>query len=113
MNGDGRRHLPEYLIEAAGLGLFMLSAATFATLLESAQSPVRAAIGDPWLRRLLMGTAMGLTLVLIVYSPWGRRSGAHINPAVTLTFYRLGKVSSRDATHYIVAQVVGGVAGLM
>ena len=70
-------HLPEYLMEALGLGLFMISAATFGTLIEHPASPVRAAIADPFPRRVLMGLAMGLTSVALVYSPWGRRSGAH------------------------------------
>jgi aquaporin Z len=26
----------------------------------------------------------------IIYSPWGKQSGAHINPVVTFTFFRLG-----------------------
>ncbi len=67
-----KRHWPEYLIEAAGLGIFMLSACMFATLLEHPASPVRQALSDPLLRRILMGLAMGLTAVSIVYSPWGR-----------------------------------------
>ena len=37
-------------------------------------------------RRAVMGVAMGTTAVGIIYSPWGRRSGAHINPSTTLTF---------------------------
>jgi hypothetical protein len=56
-----RRHWPEYLMEAAGLGLFMLSAASFATLLEHPLSPMRGALPDALLRRLLMGLAMGTT----------------------------------------------------
>ena len=106
-------HLPEYLMEALGLGLFMISAATFGTLIEHPASPVRAAIADPFPRRVLMGLAMGLTSVALVYSPWGRRSGAHLNPAVTLTFWRLGKVRGADAVGYVVAQFAGGVLGLV
>ena len=107
-----RQHWPEYLIEAAGLGLFMLSAALFATLLEHPASPARAAISDPWLRRLLMGLAMGSTAALLVYSRWGKRSGAHFNPAFTLGFLRLAKVARWDAAFYVAAQFAGGVAGL-
>ena len=38
------QHWPEYLIEAAGLGIFMLSACSFGALLEYPHSPVRQAI---------------------------------------------------------------------
>jgi len=108
-----RSHLPEYLIEAGGLGLFMVSASAFATLLEHPASPVRQAIADPFLRRALMGLAMGLTAIALIYSPWGQRSGAHFNPAVTLTFFRLGKVALPDLAGYVVAQFLGGVGGML
>jgi len=55
---------------------------------------------------------MGLTLVAIVYSPLGRRSGAHMNPALTVTFLRLGKVAAIDAAAYVVAQFAGGALGI-
>jgi aquaporin Z len=108
-----QRHWPEYLMEAAGLGIFMVSAGFFGTLLEYPQSPVHQAITDPAIRRLLMGSAMGLTAVGIIYSPWGQQSGAHLNPAVTLTFLRLGKVAFVDAVFYIIAQFLGGVLGVL
>jgi aquaporin Z len=107
-----RHHWPEYLMEAAGLGLFMISACMFATLFEHPASPVAQVIGDPLVRRLCMGMAMGLTAVGIIYSPWGQQSGAHLNPAVTLTFFRLGKVRPGDALFYVTAQFVGGVTGV-
>ena len=106
------RHWPEYVMEAAGLGLFMLSACLFTTLIEHPGSPVRQAITTPILRRVLMGVAMGLTAVGIVYSRWGQQSGAHLNPAVTLTFLRLGKVAGWDAGFYVVAQLLGGAVGV-
>src|SRR6266571_5390442 len=60
-----------------------------------------------------MGLAMGLTAIGIIYSSWGKQSGAHLNPAVTLTFFRLGKVAPWDAVFYVIAQFVGGVAGVV
>lgn len=102
----------EYLIEAAGLGLFMVSACAFASLLEHPASPVRAVIADAFVRRALMGLAMGLTAIAIIYSPWGRISGAHINPSVTLTYLRLGKVAPSDAAAYVAAQFAGGGLGV-
>ena len=108
-----RRHWPEYLMEAAGLGIFMVSACVFATLLEHADSPTRLAIGDPLSRRIVIGIAMGLTAVGIIYSPWGKQSGAHLNPSVTLTFLRLGKVEPWDGVFYIAAQFAGGILGVL
>lgn len=106
-------HWPEYLIEAACLGLFMVSACLFGTLVELPSSPVRQAIDDPLLRRVPMGLAMGLTAIALIYSRMGQRSGAHMNPAVTLTFFRLGKVAGVDTMGYVVAQFVGGIAGVV
>jgi len=106
-----RHHWPEYLIEAACLGLFMISAFSFATLLEHPASPVHQAVVDSTLRRFLMGLAMGGTAIAIIYSPWGQQSGAHINPSTTLTFFRLGKVAKWDAVCYIAAQFLGGATG--
>ncbi len=113
MRGALRGHWPEYLVEAAGLGLFMLSACVFTTLLYYPGSPVGQVVENQILRRILMGLAMAFTAMAIIYSPWGRRSGAHLNPAVTLTFWRLGKVGGWDAAFYIVAQFAGGLAGVL
>ncbi len=107
-----RRHWPEYLMEAAELGLFMVTAGVFATLLEYPGSPVRQAISDPFLRRALMGMTMGITAAAIIYSPWGQQSGAHMNPALTLSFWRIGKVDIWDAAFYILAQFAGGLSGV-
>jgi aquaporin Z len=105
-------HLPEYAIEAALLGAFMVSACCFGVLLEHPDSPVHRAVGDPFLRRVLMGLGMGATAVAIIYSPWGGRSGAHINPATTLTFWRLGRIRGADVAGYVGAQLVGAVVGV-
>jgi len=108
-----RRHWPEYLMEAGELALFMISACVFATLLQHPASPVRHAIAGELPRRMLMGMAMGSTAIAIVMSPWGKQSGAHFNPAVTLTFFRLGKVRPMDALFYVASQFVGGIVGVI
>jgi aquaporin Z len=100
-------------MEAAGLGFFMISACLFGALYENPASPVRQAISSTLLRRVLMGVSMGLTSIVIVYSPWGKQSGAHINPSVTLTFLRLGKIAKWDALFYVLAQFAGAVLGVM
>ena len=106
-------HWPEYVMEAALLGLFMISACSFAVLFDHPASPVHRAVPDPFMRRLFGGLAMGGTAIALIYSPWGRRSGAHFNPASTLTFLRLGRIAPRDAAAYGAAQFLGGVAGVL
>lgn len=105
-------HWPEYLLEALGLGLFMVSACGFGVLLFHPASPVVRALPDAFARRALMGLAMGSTAAALIYSPIGRRSGAHFNPAVTLTFFHLGKVRGRDLGGYVAAQFIGGTIGV-
>ena len=102
----------EYAIEAVLLAIFMMSAVAFTALLEYPASPIRQVLSNATLRRSLMGVAMGLTAAAIIYSPWGRSSGAHINPSITLTYLRLRKITARDATFYVAAQFVGALAGL-
>ena len=107
-----KEHWPEYLMEAAGLGIFMVSASVFTILLYHPASPALRVLPEEFPRRVLMGLAMGLTAIGIIYSSWGKQSGAHLNPAVTLTFFRLGKVASWDAVFYVIAQFAGGLAGV-
>src|SRR6185295_2548619 len=108
-----KKHWPEYLMEAAELGLFMFSACAFTVLLFHPSSPVAQKIHDGVLRRLLMGTAMGCMAIAIIFSPLGQRSGAHFNPSVTWTFFRLGKIDLSDAAFYTLFQFAGGIAGVM
>jgi aquaporin Z len=106
-------HWPEYLMEAACLGLFMVSACSFTVLLQHPGSIARQMIPSAFLRRALTGVAMGLTAIALIYSPWGKQSGAHFNPSVTLTFFRLGTIEPWDAAFYIVAQFIGGILGVV
>ncbi len=106
-----RRHWPEYVIEAACLAVFMMSANFFAAAIFHPSSPISRGVSNPLAARFLMGLAMGGTAIALIFSPWGKRSGAHLNPATTLTFYRLGRVEPWDAVFYVAAQFAGGLAG--
>jgi aquaporin Z len=106
-----KNHWPEYLIEAWCLGTFMVSACFFGVLLFSRASPLAEL--DMVFRSSLMGVAMGATAIGIIASPWGKLSGAHFNPAVTLTFLRLGKIDLSDAIFYIIFQFIGGTTGVL
>jgi len=108
-----RTHWQEYLMEASELGIFMVSACTFTVLLYHPNSPLAQSITAAPLKRMLMGAAMGLTAIAIIFSSLGKRSGAHFNPAVTLTFLRLGKVEPWDAAFYTLFQFVGGIVGVL
>lgn len=106
-----RNHWQEYLIEAWCLGMFMISACAFGVAIFHPESPISAI--HAVVRMIMMGVAMGATAIFIICSPWGKRSGAHFNPAVTLTFLRLGKINREDACFYIFAQAIGGTVGVM
>ncbi|HEX7639282.1 MAG TPA: aquaporin [Burkholderiaceae bacterium] len=105
-----RRHLGEYLIEAFFLALFITAAGVVATVLD--MPAVHRAVGGPAARRAVAGAAMGLLAMAMIYSPWGRRSGTHLNPAMTLAFWRLRKVGHYDLLFYVLAQFAGGAAGI-
>ena len=108
-----RQHWPEYLMEATELGLFMISACAFTVLLFHPASALAQNIHSEILRRMLMGAAMGSTAIAIIFSPLGKRSGGHFNPAVTLTFFRLGKIKAWDAAFYTLFQFGGAITGVL
>ena len=105
-------HPVEYAIEASLLATFMLVACTAVVAVHHPDSPVSARIRRALARRMIIGVLMGLTAIGLIYSPWGQRSGAHMNPATTLTYFLLGKVRALDAVGYMAAQFLGAVAGV-
>ncbi len=91
----------------------MVSVGVFASLLFAPDSAAVHRIPAEPARNALMGLAMGLTLLTLVYSPIGALSGAHMNPAFTLAFWRLGRIQTLDAAGYIVCQILGGLLGTL
>jgi hypothetical protein len=94
-------------MEVSALGLYMFLTCGFATLVHHPDSPLRHAVPSATARRALMGAGMGLAIIAIIISPWGKQSGGHFNPAITVAFYRLGKVEFWDAWFYLSAQFTG------
>src|SRR5712691_2119695 len=85
-----RDHWPEYLMELSCFGSLIFLVCLFTVLLEHPSSPLHLAIANPLLRRGLRGIATGLAAIALIHSTWGKRSGAHLNPSVTLTYFTLG-----------------------
>jgi len=107
-----RLHWPEYLMEFGEMGIYLLLTCIFATLIQHPASPVRQVLTNGLVRGACLGVSIGATLGAIAMTPWGKQSGGHLNPAMTLAFYRLGKIDFWDAIFYGVAQFAGAVAGV-
>jgi aquaporin Z len=54
--------------------------------------------------------AFGLTVLTMAYAI-GHVSGCHLNPAVSVGLYFGGRFPAKDLIPYIIAQVLGGIAG--
>lgn len=59
---------------------------------------------------IVVGMGWGLAVAIAVYAV-GQISGAHLNPAVTLALAFQGSFPWQDVSGYIVAQLLGGMAG--
>jgi aquaporin Z len=108
-----RFHWPEYVMELIEMGLYLFFTCIFATLLQHPASPIRHLLPNSIVRRAAFGISVGASIVAIILTPWGKQSGGHLNPAMTFTFYRLGKVEFWDAIFYGVAQFAGAIAGVV
>ena len=100
-------------MEATEIGALMLSTCIWGTLVYSNESPFKSLALSAVSKSTVMGIAIAVTTFMIIRSPFGRRSGAHMNPSVTLTFLWLGRVHRWDAAWYIVAHFIGAIAGVL
>lgn len=106
-----KNHWIEYGCEFFGTALLLFIGLSAVSLNFGAGSPVLQWIPSENVRRLLTGLIFAGGATAVVYSPLGLRSGGHINPAVTLSFYLLGRVKTPDAVLYAIAQCAGAVLG--
>ncbi|HEV3484847.1 MAG TPA: aquaporin [Vicinamibacterales bacterium] len=106
-----RRKWSLYGCEFAGTALMLFIGVAAVALMWGSGSPIPE-IPNPVLRRLVTGLLFAGGATIVVYSPLGQRSGGHINPAVTLAFWALGKFPGDQVLPYVIAQVLGAIAGV-
>ena len=106
-----RSSLSLFVSEAVGTALLLVGGLSAVTLVISPASPLGALHLPDWAARACAGALFGLTGTAVTLSRFGRHSGAHINPAVTLAFWLTGKISTSHAVGYVVSQALGAVAG--
>ena len=93
----------KYVAELIGTFVLVLFACGAAAVLGCSTASADAAY-------LLTALAFGLVIVAMAYSI-GNVSGCHINPAVSIAMLVSGKLSMKDFIGYVVAQVLGAIAG--
>ena len=113
MRASFQKNWKLYLIEGWALGIFMIVASTVVILLEHPVFHLTDIIPSALIRRILIALAMGLTAIALIYSSWGKLSGAHMNPAVTLANYQLNRITLADAIWYIIFQCMGSVIAML
>ncbi len=104
-------HLAEYASEFGGTAFLVFCVVGVVALMTGTSSPVPHWIPPLPARLLIAGLLLGGAGGLVALSPPGRLSGAHINPAVSVGFWLLGKMHRRDIAGYVLGQMLGAVVG--
>jgi aquaporin Z len=99
--------------EMVGTAVLLLIGLSLVIVMFGSGSPVVALVPSIGARRAITGTLFGSVGAAIALSPLGKESGAHVNPVVTLGFLLMGKLDLRMAIGYVVAQLVGAIAGVL
>ena len=101
--------MKKYIAEFIGTAVLVIfgcgSAVAANTLVEANGATIPLALST-----LLIAFAFGLSIVAMAYSI-GNVSGCHINPAVSFGMLVAGKMEMKDFVGYVVAQVLGAIAG--
>jgi aquaporin Z len=104
-------HWPEYGAELIGTA-FLVFVGLSAVVFDFGKGlPPTSLIHDASLRRLITGLIFAGSGSLVAISPFGRLSGAHINPSVSLAFWAQGKMRHHDIIGYVVGQFLGAILG--
>lgn len=104
-------HWVDWACELVGTMVLILGGLSAVTLDFMSHSPVAELIPSHYWRYLVTGILFASTGALVTVSPLGRRSGAHLNPAVSLAFFTQGHLHRADLTGYAVSQCAGALAG--
>ena len=110
-SATGGWHWTEWCCEAIGTAVLLFGGLSGLFLDFAPGSPVARVLPEQSWRLLLTGLILAATGLVVTASPLGRRSGAHLNPSVTLAFWCRGHVHAHDLAGYVMAQIVGALAG--
>ena len=102
-----------FVAEFVGTALLLLIGLSIVIVMFGEGSPIAEIVPSVGGRRLLTGFLFGSTGALIALSPVGMRSGAHVNPVVTLAFRLMGKLDARATLGYVIAQLSGASLGTL
>jgi aquaporin Z len=100
-------HWAEWIAELVGTALLLVGGVSAICLDFGPHHPPL----PHTLRLLLTGLLFAGSGSLVAVSPLGRRSGAHLNPAVSLGFFVQRHLSRGDLLAYVLAQCAGAVLG--
>ncbi|MBD2309317.1 aquaporin [Chroococcidiopsis sp. FACHB-1243] len=103
--------IPAYLAELVGTTLMIFNGLSWVCWNFSPESPIVKLIPNPNVRLCLTALCFAGGGTAIAYSPLGKRSGGHLNPSVTLGFWLMKKISTRDALAYAFMQFIGAAIG--
>jgi len=104
-------HVAEWACEFVGTTILVLGGLSAVVLDFGAGSPVTPTLPSHGARLLVTGLLFAGCGSLVAVSPLGRRSGAHLNPAVTLAFWCQRHLRLADLGGYVVSQCLGALAG--
>ena len=86
----------KYLAEAIG---------TFALVFAGCGAMVVNELQNGVLGHVGIAVVFGLVIMAMIYS-YGNISGAHFNPAVTISFFAAKRISAKDTVFYILSQIL-------
>lgn len=104
-------HSPEYAAEFIGTAFLMFCVVGAVGIMFAPRSPVVSVISSVGWRLFLTGLVLGGAGSLVAITPLGRLSGAHLNPAISLGFFVVGRMHAQDLAAYVVAQIAGASLG--
>jgi len=103
--------MPAYWCEFVGMLLIVFNALAWNCWNFGAGSPIVQWVPDQRFRLIWQALCITVGAIVVTYSPLGERSGGHLNPAITLSFWLLNKISNRHALMYMLMQILGAFAG--
>jgi glycerol uptake facilitator-like aquaporin len=102
-----------WFCEGAGTTVLLFVEVLLVRLVIGPGGRIGRLLPHPMARLAIIALATGLLIAMIILSPMGRRSGGHLNPAVTVTFWLTRAIPTGDACAYVASQLLGSLAGVL